>query len=242
MDEIKDTCETIIFNEFSMVINSDGYLVIERNSKKPLHEYAIEILESKGHVMKIEDISKAINEKHPELETTEQTVRANIQKEKNDFIFIGRTSTYGLRRWEKENESLKGGTIRDIVKEFLDAFNTPKHISEILIYVQKYRNTNERSVMTNIEVEENNRFQFFEGNYVGLKGKTYSLDTLNYKRLNGSHFNSKMLAKMNGKDLESAIDYYVKKYGYSNVQVKHLFQKKITEGLIKITPNNKIKV
>ena len=96
--------------------------------------------------------------------------------------------------------------------------------------------------MTNIEMEENNRFQFFEGNYVGLKGKTYGLDTLNYKRLNGSHFISKMLAKMNGKDLESAIDYYVKKYGYSYVQVKHLFQRKIIEGSITITPNNKIKV
>jgi hypothetical protein len=242
LKEVIPICETILLNEFDLVVNFDSYLVFQRNTKKPLHEYALEILEANGSVMKVDDISSAINEKYPDLETTEQSVRATLQREKEYFIYFGRSSTYGLKKWESEQEDIKGGTIRDIVEEYLQSTTTPQHISEILKYVQRYRNTNERSVMTNIELEDKNRFQFFDGDFVGLAKRTYGLETLNYKRVIGSHFITKMLAKFNGADIEKVIEYYVNKYGYAPVQVRYLLEKKVTDGYIQITADNKLKV
>lgn len=241
LKEIIPICETIILNEFDLIVNSDNYLVFERNTKKKMSGYAFEILEAHGSSMKVEEICEAINLKYPECATTEQSVRATVQRKKELFIYFGRSSTYALKKWEEEHENLKGGTIRDIVEEYLLNANTPKHISEILSYVQKYRNTYERSVMSNIEMEENNRFQFFDGDFIGLKGRAYGLETLTYKRVIGSHYTTKILAKLNGLDIEKVIEHYVKKYGYAPVQVRFLLEKKVADKYIQITPDNKLK-
>jgi hypothetical protein len=240
LKEITPICETIILNEFDLVVNFDGCLLFERNTKKPTSEYALEILEEKGSMMKVEDVCDAINEKYPELETTEQSVRATLQREKELFIYFGRSSTYGLKKWEYEQEDIKGGTIRDIVEEYLQFESEPKHISEILKYVLKYRATNERSVMSNIEAEESNRFQFFDGDFVGLHSKTYGLQILNFKKVIGSHFLTKILAKFNGADIAKVIDHYVSKYGYAPIQVRYLLEKKVADGYIQITKDNKL--
>src|SRR5438045_7022694 len=121
--------------------------------------------------MTVRKMSAEINKKSPELEVNEASVRSGLQREKELFIFIGRSSTYGLRKWQEERENLKGGTIRDIVEEYLKMEDEPKHISEITKFVQKYRNTNEYSVKTNLDLEGSIRFQSFPGEFIGLKSK-----------------------------------------------------------------------
>lgn len=238
---IKDTCETVLYNEFDLVVNNEGYIVFERNIKKLMQDYVLEILGDLGEMTKVEDISKAINEKYPGLETTEQSVRSTLQREKDLFIYIGRTSTYGLKKWQDERDNLKGGTIRDIVEEFLNTKDEPIHITDIMKYVLRFRNTNEYSVKTNIELEENKRFQFFAGDFVGLKGKRYT-DTDKYKRVSGSHFRTSVFENMDGWDLEDVVNYFVSNFNYQPIQVKALIEKKFISGELSLTSNNKLKI
>ncbi len=42
---IKETCEAILYNEFDLVLNNAGYIVFERNIKKLMQDYVLEILE-----------------------------------------------------------------------------------------------------------------------------------------------------------------------------------------------------
>lgn len=179
--------------------------------------------------------------KYPGLETTEQSVRSTLQREKDLFIYIGRTSTYGLKKWQDKRDNLKGGTIRDIVEEFLNTKDEPIHITEIMKYVLKFRNTNEYSVKTNIELEENKRFQFFAGDFVGLKGKRYT-DTDKYKRVSGSHFRTSVFENMDGWDLEDVVNYFVTNFNYQPIQVKALIEKKFISGELSLKSNNKLKI
>ena len=222
LSSIKETCEAIIYNEFDLVVNNEGYIVFERNVKKPLVHYTIEILEAFGQMTKVEDILRAINEKYPELEINEQSVRSTLQREKNLFIYIGRTSTYGLKKWELENKALKGGTIRDIAEEYLEKYETPQHTYDIVNYVKQYRNTSGTSIFRNIQAEENNRFVFFEGGYIGLKSKTYAPADIVFKRVAGTNFRTDVLKKFNGWDFDKIILYYVNTYNYTPVQVINL--------------------
>ncbi len=200
-----------------------------------------EVLESEDRMMKVEEIAKVVNERFPFLEMTEQSVRSTIQRGEDIFIYFGRTSTYGLRKWEGEKQNLRGGTIRDIVEDFLQSSDSTKHISEIAEHVLQFRKSNERSILTSLRAEGNKRFHFFDGYYIGLLSKTYSLDTLNYKRVVGSHFVPKMLRKVNGLDLEEAIKHYEKKYGYAQVPIRRILQNKIADGEIHLTDGNKLK-
>lgn len=241
-NQIKDVCsicETIILREFNLLLSDEEHLVFKRNEKKSKSEIIAEVIDKNDEAMEVSTIVLKINMQYPDLGITEESVRKVVQRDKDVFISVG-TAGYGLRKWEQEKANIKGGSIRDIIVDFLQASDNPRHISEILDYVRKYRNTSERSVMTNIEEDDSGRFQLFPGSYIGLKMKTYGLETLNYKKINGSHFSAITLKKLNGLSLEAAVKLYEKKHGYTDIQIRHFLNKKINEGVLQITESNKI--
>ena len=240
LPSVKETCESILYNEFDLVVNNDGYIVFERNVRKTLPEYTLEILEELGKMTKVEDIVKAINKKYPELDTNEQSIRATLQREKDLYIYIGRTSTYGLKKWELENRTLKGGTIRDIAEEYLEKHDKPQHTYDIVNYVKQYRNTSGTSIFRNIQAEDKNRFVFFEGGYIGLKSKNYALSDTIFKRVAGTNFRSEVLKKFNGWDYNKVVAHYVSTYNYTAVQVISLFEAKMETGEIILNDDNTI--
>lgn len=242
LTEIKRICEAIIYNEFDLVINKEGYIVFERNVKKPLVEYILEVLETFGQMTKVEAITKAINQKYPGVEINEQSVRSTLQRNAESFIFIGRTSTYGLKKWELENDMLRGGTIRDLAEEYLEKHDTPKHIYDIVNYVKQYRDTSSVSIFRNIQAEDKSRFVFFEGGYIGLKSKSYAPSDINFKRVAGTNFRIEVLKKFNGWDYGEVIAHYVYTYNYTTVQVISIFEKKRQIGEIILNEDNKLMV
>jgi len=163
--------EQILFSEFEMSIDIDDNIIFKRNTIKQVYEYAYEALEAIGQPSKVQKICKKVNELYPNYETEENSIRASMQR-KNGFIPFGRTSVYGLKEWEEEQD-IRGGTIRDITAEFLSTQMEPKHINEITEYVNRYRNTNSRNIYTNLSMEENSRFVFYKGLNIGLKSKNY---------------------------------------------------------------------
>jgi hypothetical protein len=208
--------------------------------KKTLPEYTFEILEELGKMTKVEDIVKAINVKYPELEINEQSIRSTLQREKGAYIYIGRTSTYGLKKWEIENKALKGGTIRDISEEYLEKYDKPQHIYDIVNYVKQYRNTSATSIFKNIQAEYKNRFVFYEGGYIGLKSKSYALSDTIFKRVAGKNFSSNFLKRFNGWDYNKVVDYYVKTHNYTPVQVISLLEAKREAREIILNDDNTI--
>ena len=171
--KFKEILQVILLNEFNLVVNNAGFILFDSNVRKTLNDFTLEILEEFGKMATVKEILKAINKKYPELATTEQSIR-KILSRKDLYIYIGRSSTYGLKKWELENKTLKGGTIRGIVEEYLEFFDKPQHSLNIVNYVKQFRNTSERSILTNIRAEEKNRFVFYEGGYIGLKSSNYS--------------------------------------------------------------------
>lgn len=237
ISKIMPICEQLLLHEFDLVIDSDGFLHFERNTKKLTYEYAFEILEQSNSLMTVEEIADAINKKYPELEVNGASIRSSLQREKELFIYIGRSSTYGLRRWEKEQENLKGGTIRDIVEEYLELADVPKHIGEIMEYVLRFRDTNEKNVLSNIKLEENERFTFYDGGFIGIKGKNYAPESINFKKAIGTRFTKAFMSKFNNWNFDDVIAFYVTNYGYTPVQLKYLFENKCNEGEIQIIDN-----
>ncbi|MDR3669012.1 MAG: hypothetical protein P4L35_19455 [Ignavibacteriaceae bacterium] len=230
----RDICEQILFHEFDLIIDSNGFLLLERTTRKLAYEYAYEILNDSNRLMTVDEIYTSIIDKYGELEITSASVRASLQRDKEHFMFIGRSSTYGLRKWEMEQINMKGGTIRDIVEEYLNSENEPKHIFEIMKVVSKYRETNEKNVLSNIKLEDNERFCFHEGGFIGIRGKLYSTEKLNFTKLTGSRFTRVFLRKFHNQKLQDVIDFYVSKYNYKPVQLLYMLQKKEALGEIKI--------
>jgi hypothetical protein len=165
-------------NEFlnrELELSCEEYSIqIPRTTVKLIYEYALNALEAIGRPAHITEIYSYIKTHYPGLKMTENSLRAAIANRKNLFIYFGRSSTFGLKAWEEKNTFIKGGTIRTIVEEFLNEHESPCHISDITLYVNRYRNTDQYSVINNLKMTEDNRFVFFKNNHIGLSSKDYN--------------------------------------------------------------------
>lgn len=173
LDEIMTIAEKIIFNELNIIIDLEDNITFKRNTSKLAYEYAYEALEHLGKPSKVKDIVIELNHLHPNYETDEPKIRASM-KRKHGFVPVGRKSLFGLKKWEKEFDNFKGGTIRSITQEFLLGFNEPQHKKEIAKHVKQYRpKTNANNIYTNLYMDESKTFIFFEKYFIGLTSKEY---------------------------------------------------------------------
>lgn len=166
--------ERIINQEFDLIIDLNDNIVFKRNTVKQVPEYAIEALEKLGVPSKIEEIYKLIEVDDPEITKSQEALRGSLQRTP-EIIYFGRSSTYGLKKWEIEKEGIKGGTIKDIIFEYLQDKTDPIHILELLNEVHKYREkTNAKNIITNLKLDPQKQFIIFNQSFIGLSGKIYN--------------------------------------------------------------------
>lgn len=166
-------CEKIINEEFEIYLDLDENINFKRNTNRQTHEFAFEALEHLGKPSKVKAIFEKVIELYPNYETEEAKIRVSM-KRKNGFVPIGRKSVFGLKKWESELDNFKGGTIRDIVEEYLMQFAVPKHISDITKNVLKYRpKSNQYSILQNLKLDESGLYIFFKNSHIGLRTKKY---------------------------------------------------------------------
>lgn len=176
LDLLFPICEKIINEEFEIYLDLDENINFKRNTTRQAHEYAFEALEHLGKPSKVKEIFEKVIQLHPNYDTEEAKIRVSM-KRKNGFVPIGRKSMFGLKKWENELENFKGGTIRNIVEEYLMQFSEPKHISDITEYVLKYRpKSNQYSILQNLKLDESGLYIFFKGSHIGLTTKKYESD------------------------------------------------------------------
>lgn len=176
LDLLFPICEKIINEEFEIYLDLEENINFKRNTTRQAHEYAFEALEHLGKPSKVKEIFEKVIELHPNYDTEEAKIRVSM-KRKNGFVPIGRKSVFGLKKWESELDNFKGGTIRDIVEEYLMQFTVPKHISDITEHVLKYRpKSNQYSILQNLKLDESGLYIFFKGSHIGLTTKKYESD------------------------------------------------------------------
>ncbi|MFV1449150.1 helicase associated domain-containing protein [Maribacter sp. HS] len=173
LESIFPVCEKIINDEFELYLDLDENLIFKRNKARQAHEYAFEALEQIGKPSKVAKIFEIVKQLYPNYNTDEDKIRVSM-KRINGFVPVGRRSIFGLKKWEKELDNFRGGTIRSISEEYLNQFSNPKHINDITDYVLKFRpNSNSYSIIQNLKLEEHGMFVFYKDSYVGLKSKNY---------------------------------------------------------------------
>ncbi|RAJ16344.1 hypothetical protein [Olleya aquimaris] len=175
--------ENILNEEFEMSLDLNENIIFKRNTHKQVPEYIIEALENLNKPSKLSEIFEWICNHYPEATKSEEALRGSCQRS-NEIIYFGRSSTFGLKKWENTRNDIKGGTIKDIVTELLENSNTPIHITEILEEVHKYRaKTNERNIITNLKLDPNKSFIIFNQKFIGLLNKVNDYDLIKYENL-----------------------------------------------------------
>ena len=133
------TAEYIIWKETGISIDTNQQIVLERKTRKYLKDYIVEALEQEGKPMPILKLYNVLIEKHPYITKSVDALRTRIRLMSDTLICFGRTSTYGLKKWEKTGNHIQGGTIRQMVEAYLNKFDDPKSIADIAKHILIYR-------------------------------------------------------------------------------------------------------
>ena len=169
LDLVFPIAEKIVNDEFELYLDLDANITFKRNTKKQVHEYAREALEELGNQSKINIILEKVLELNPNYITDEASLRAAMAR-RNGFVPIGRKSVFGLKKWENELDNFRGGTIKDVIIDFLQEQNKPAHILSVLEHLDKFRKNKEaKSVLTNLKVDPMKRFIVYNQGFVGLQ-------------------------------------------------------------------------
>jgi hypothetical protein len=241
--QVRRVCEDLVLLEFDEAVRLDfDNLVLCRNTKIQVWEYAYEALEKIGGPAKLDVIHQSILEKYPDFDSTSEALRGTLTKEKSQFISFSRTSTYGLAKWESEREDIRGGTIRDIAEEYLQQFSEPKHYYDITDFVLQYRPaTSPKSVHGNLQADESGRFREFLGGFWGLAEKNYG------------HFQARQLPKFTRSlatsfiiksadpSLPNLIAYLSQACGVQPAQIRAWVDEKVRIGILRLE-NDKLVV
>lgn len=168
LDSILPIAKNIVSIEFEMYLDIKESITFKRNTVKTAAEYAYEALELLGKSSSIAEIVNKLHGVYPNYVTDESKIRGAM-KRKAGFVPIGRNSVFGLKKWENEFENFKGGTIKEILIDFLKKRKEPLHITILMNYLEKYRDSkNKKSILNNLKADPSKRFLFYNQDFVGL--------------------------------------------------------------------------
>lgn len=223
-------------------LTMDGHtLVLPANAKRNQEDLLVEVLNALDTPSHAETIQVEWNKRFPDRQASVDSIRSVAIRRKDLFFSIGRSSTYGLTRWEKERPELRSGTIRDIVQDALKNSDTPIHLERITELVQRFRpGTTLSSIRQNILLDASGRFVILGCGYLGLSERNYAFIPPENARVPGSLFRKSVLQKFLGLDRSALTVFMAARCAAENDQVEKAIDKAIEKGRLLIDPSGRI--
>lgn len=195
--KIEEICEELLYLKLGLIPDDDNQILIKSKRKGSVSIYVEDVLRKINRPMHLDEIYNEIKENYPKFDQSKRYI-GNVFVGNDKFIFFDRNSTYGLKKWErkltensilidtvkpnktidnrggikvwKENGKIivRGGTIKNIVIEYLNKFKEPKHLNDIFSEVEKWRDTNKHKLESNLRANNRDNFIFHKGGYIGM--------------------------------------------------------------------------
>jgi hypothetical protein len=238
---VLSVAEKILNKEFDLIIDLNDNIVFKRNTVKHVSEFAIEALEKLGVPSNIDDIFLLIEKDYPQITKSKDALRGSFQRTP-EIIYFGRSSTYGLKKWEIEKEGIKGGTIKDIILEYMEERDYPIHILELVNEVNKYREeTNAKNILTNLKLDPQYQFIVFNQSFIGLSRKSYKSKLTNLPKFLGKSITNyiKQNRRVNRINVE---EYFSNQLGISLGNTKYIIENLIEQDFIQIDNQNNLSI
>ena len=237
-NELKDFIGVLVSENFNIPYENDK-LLIKRNTLKGLPEIIKEILIDNDSPMTIDEIFTELGQLYPGKCKSTNAMRGSLQKAGIVYyrgIESSGASRYGLSEWE-ETKGLKSGTIKELCYEYLQSKSEPVHSLELWRYIAKYRDTTQKNILVNIQLDPQKRFTTYKGGFLGLAEKNYDRSLTNkFKNFAATQVQaiSYFIKNHVYYNQSALIDKFSKEFDVFKIQINHVIDIKCEEGVFKV--------
>lgn len=160
---------TLLMKELQLKERYENILVVPKNAEKSGDDLVYEILKRSGKPMHVAEILKSVIELAPNHRIKEENQLRPILLNNEDFIPLGKTSTYALKEW-----GMKSGTIKELAFDYISSSSVPVDFDEVADYIQeKHPGKSRESIWVYLCYYATKQFCYFGNNLFGISGKDY---------------------------------------------------------------------
>lgn len=165
-DSICFVLSKILTNELGLVPDFDDKFTILGKKTHDIGDVVYDILKESGKPVSEIEIFNKVNSIYP-YKWKDVVSMHNALSRDVRISRIFQSKEYGLSEWD----NVEYGSIRNVIVNYLSQFDEPQSLDNIVAYVLKHRDTNERSIKSSMETGD--QFCELTKGFYGLTSKSY---------------------------------------------------------------------
>ena len=166
VEEVSDVVSNLLIQELGIIPDDQFRFTIKGEKEENVADVIYDILKSNGDPLSCEELFQSIDSIYPHKYKSPASIKTLVGRDLR-LCLVGGNNLVALIEWEH----VKLGSIRNIIVQYLEEFDEPQPIKDIVSYVQSHRDTSDNSVRASIG--SGDQFVQFSGGYYGLSWKQY---------------------------------------------------------------------
>jgi len=166
VEEVSDVVSNLLIQELGIIPDDQFRFTIKGEKEENVADILYDILKSNGDPLSCEELYQSIDSIYPRKYKSPASIKTLVGRDLR-LCLVGGNNLVALIEWEH----VKLGSIRNIIVQYLEEFDEPQPVKEIVSYVQSHRDTSDNSIRATIG--SGDQFVQFSGGYYGLSWKQY---------------------------------------------------------------------
>lgn len=156
----------ILMREYGQIPDEELHFLIQGHKTLTAADVLFRVLTEKYEPMTVDELYDILQTKYSFKYKSPASIRGIVNSDAR-LCMVGVDNLVALTEWEH----IKLGSVREIIVQFLEKFEEPKPVHDIVGYVLRYRDTTENSIRSTMY--SGSQFRQFDNGYFGLADKSY---------------------------------------------------------------------
>lgn len=166
VEAVANVVSEILMQEYGLIPDEEFRFLIQGQKTLTAADVLFRVLSEKYEPMSLDELYEILQTQCSFKYKSSASVRGIVNSDTR-LCMVGVDNLVALSEWEH----IKFGGVREIIVQFLEQFDKPQSVQEIVEYVLRYRNTTENSIRSTMY--SGSQFRQFDNGYFGLSDKSY---------------------------------------------------------------------
>lgn len=166
VEAVSNVVTEILMQEYELIPDEEFRFLLQGKKVVTATDILFRSLSENNQPMSIDELYAILQDKSSCNYKSPASIKGIVNSDVR-LCMVGVDNLVALTEWEH----IKLGSIREVIVQYLEQFDEPKPVHDIVGYVLRYRDTTENSIRSTMY--SGSQFRQFDNGYFGLADKSY---------------------------------------------------------------------